>query len=54
MANVRASLLFKYPGAHSILGLLRQISAKVAADSLDMRLKWLLGRRDFAFATLIL
>jgi hypothetical protein len=43
----------KYPGAHSGWGLLMRVAARVAAYNLGMLLNRLLGRPDFAFATLI-
>ena len=52
-ANLSESFGLKYPGAHSTWGLLMRIAAKVAAYNLGMLINRLLGRPDFAFATLI-
>jgi hypothetical protein len=52
-ANLSESCGLKYPGAHSTWGLLMRVAAKVAAYNLGMMLNRLLGRPDFAFATLI-
>ena len=43
----------KYPGAHSTWGLLMRVAAKVVAYNVGMMINRLLGRPDFAFATLI-
>jgi hypothetical protein len=53
LAPVSESVGLKYPGAHSTWGLLRRGAAKGAASNLGMMIKQLLGRPDFAFATLI-
>ena len=52
-ANLTESFGLKYPGAHSTWGLLMRVAAKVAAYNLGMMINRLLGRPDFAFATLI-
>jgi hypothetical protein len=52
-ANLTESFGLKYPGAHSTWGLLMRLAAKVAAYNLGMMINRLLGRPDFAFATLI-
>jgi hypothetical protein len=52
-ANLTESFGLKYPGAHSTWGLLMRVAAKVAASNLGMMINRLLGRPDFAFATLI-
>ena len=52
-AHVSESLGLTYPGAHSTWGLLMRVAAKVAAYHLGMMINRLLGRPDFAFATLI-
>jgi hypothetical protein len=52
-ANLTESFGLKYPGAHSTWGLLMRVAAKVAAYHLGMMINRLLGRPDFAFATLI-
>jgi hypothetical protein len=52
-ANLSESFGLKYPGAHSTWGLLMRVAAKVAAYNLGIMLNRLLGRPDFAFATLI-
>ena len=52
-ANLSESFGLKYPGAHSTWGLLMRVSAKVAAYNLGIMINRLLGRPDFAFATLI-
>ena len=52
-ANVRETCGLTYPGAHSTWGLLMRVAAQVAAYHLGMMLNRLLGRPDFAFATLI-
>ena len=51
-ANLSESFGLKYPGAHSTWGLLMRVAAKVAAYNLGMMSNRLLGRPDFAFATL--
>jgi hypothetical protein len=53
LANLTESFGRKYPGAHSTWGLLMRVAAKVAAYHLGMMINRLLGRPDFAFATLI-
>ena len=53
LANLRESFGLKYPGAHSTWGLLMRIAAKGAASHLGMMINRLLGRPDFACATLI-
>ena len=53
LANLRESFGLKYPGAHSTWGLLMRVAAKVAAYNLGMMINRLLGRPDFAFATLM-
>src|SRR5439155_14120923 len=53
LAHVRESCGLTYLGTHSTWGRLRRVAAKVAASHLGMLLNRLLGRRDFAFATLI-
>ena len=52
-ANLTESFGLKYPGAHSTWGLLTRVAAKVAAYNLGIMINRLLGRPDFAFATLI-
>ena len=52
-ANLTESFGRKYPGAHSTWGLLMRVAAKVAAYNLGILINRLLGRPDFAFATLI-
>jgi hypothetical protein len=52
-AHLSESFGLKYPGAHSTWGLLMRVAAKVAAYNLGMMINRLLGRPDFAFATLI-
>ena len=52
-AHLRESFGLTYPGAHSTWGLLMRVTAKVAAYNLGILLNRLLGRPDFAFATLI-
>ena len=52
-ANLSETFGLKYPGAHSTWGLLMRVAAKVAAYNLGIMLNRLLGRPDFAFATLI-
>src|SRR5215475_12004521 len=52
-ANLSETFGLKYPGAHSTWGLLMPVAAKVAAYNLGIMLNRLLGRPDFAFATLI-
>jgi hypothetical protein len=52
-AHLSESFGLKYPGAHSGWGLLMRVAAKVAAYNLGILLNRLLGRPDFAFATLI-
>ena len=52
-AHLRESFGLKYPGAHSTWGLLMRGAAKVAAYNLGIMINRLLGRPDFAFATLI-
>jgi hypothetical protein len=52
-ANLSETFGRKYPGAHSTWGLLMRVSAKVAAYNLGIMINRLLGRPDFAFATLI-
>jgi hypothetical protein len=52
-ANLTESFGLKYPGAHSTWGLLMRVAAKVAAYNLGILINRLLGRPDFAFATLI-
>jgi hypothetical protein len=53
LAHLTESFGLKYPGAHSTWGLLMRVAAKVAAYNLGMMINRLLGRPDFAFATLI-
>ena len=53
LAHLRESVGLTYPGAHSIWGLLMRVAAKVAAYNLGMMIHRLLGRPDFAFATLM-
>ena len=53
LAHVTESFGRTYPGAHSTWGLLMRVAAQVAAEHLGVRLNRLLGRPDFAFATLI-
>ena len=53
LANLRETFGLTYPGAHSTWGLLMRVAAKVAAYNLGMMINRLLGRPDFAFATLI-
>jgi hypothetical protein len=52
-AHVSESFGLTYPGAHSTWGLLMRVAAQVAAYNLGMMINRLLGRPDFAFATLI-
>jgi hypothetical protein len=52
-AHLSESFGLKYPGAHSTWGLLMRGAAKVAAYNLGIMINRLLGRPDFAFATLI-
>ena len=52
-ANLSENLGLTYPGAHSTWGLLMRVAAKVAAYNLGMRINRLLGRPDFACATLM-
>jgi hypothetical protein len=52
-ANLTERFGLKYPGAHRTWGLLMRVAAQVAAYHLGMLLNRLLGRPDFAFATLI-
>ena len=52
-AHLSESFGLKYPGAHSTWGLLMRVAAKVAAYNLGIMINRLLGRPDFAFATLI-
>jgi transposase len=52
-ANLSETFGLKYPGAHTTWGLLMRVSAKVAAYNLGIMINRLLGRPDFAFATLI-
>jgi len=52
-ANLTESCGLTYPGAHSTWGLLMRVAAQVAADNLGIMINRLLGRLDFAFATLI-
>jgi hypothetical protein len=52
-ANLSETCGLKYPGAHSTWGLLMRVAAKVAAYNLGIMINRLLGRPDFAFATLI-
>jgi hypothetical protein len=52
-AHLSESCGLKYPGAHSTWGLLMRVAAKVAAYNVGMMINRLLGRPDFAFATLI-
>jgi len=52
-SNLTESFGLKYPGAHTSWGLLTRVAAKVAAYNLGILMNRLLGRPDFAFATLI-
>lgn len=52
-AHLTESFGLTYPGAHSTWGLLMRVAAKVAAYNLGMMINRLLGRPDFACATLI-
>src|SRR5215510_8890731 len=52
-ANLSENFGLKCPGAHSTWGLLMRVAAKVAAYNLGMMINRLLGRPDFAFATLM-
>ena len=52
-SNLSESFGRKYPGAHTGWGLLTRVAAKVAAYNLGILMHRLLGRPDFAFATLI-
>jgi hypothetical protein len=52
-AHLRESFGLKCPGAHSTWGLLMGVAAKVAAYNVGLMINRLLGRPDFAFATLI-
>jgi len=53
LANLSESFGLKYPDAHTSWGLLMRVAAKVAAYNLGIMINRLLGRPDFAFATLI-
>jgi hypothetical protein len=52
-AHLSDSFGLKYPGAHTGWGLLMRVAAKVAAYNVGIMINRLLGRPDFAFATLI-
>jgi hypothetical protein len=52
-ANLSEHFGLKYPGAHTVWGLLTRVAAKVAAYNLGILMNRLLGHPDFAFATLI-
>ena len=52
-SNLTENFGLKYPGAHTSWGLLTRVAAKVAAYNLGILMNRLLGRPDFAFATLI-
>jgi hypothetical protein len=52
-AHLTESFGLTYPGAHSTWGLLMRVAANVVAYTLGMLINRLLGRPDFAFATLI-
>jgi hypothetical protein len=52
-SHLSESFGLKYPGAHTRWGLLTRVAAKVAAYNLGIMLNRVLGRPDFAFATLI-
>lgn len=52
-SNLSESFGLKYPGAHTVWGLLTRVAAKVAAYNLGILMNRLFGRPDFAFATLI-
>ena len=53
LAHLTESCGLTYPGAHSTWGLLMRVAAKGAAYNLGIMINRLLGRPDFAFATLI-
>ena len=52
-SNLTENFGLTYPGAHTSWGLLTRVAAKVAAYNLGILMHRLLGRPDFAFATLI-
>lgn len=52
-SNLSENFGLKYPGAHTPWGLLMRVAAKVAAYNLGILMNRMLGRPDFAFATLI-
>jgi hypothetical protein len=53
LASLTDSCGLKYPGAPSAWGLLMRVVAKVEAYNVGIMINRLLGRPDFAFATLI-
>lgn len=53
LAHVTEGFGLKYPGTHTSWRLLTRVAAKVAAYNLGIVMNRLLGRPDFAFATLI-
>jgi len=52
-AHLCDSFGLQYPGAHSTWGLITRIAAKLAAYAVAIDINRMLGRPDFAFATLI-
>ncbi len=52
-ANLCDSFGLQYPGAHATWGLITRIAAKLAAYAVGIDINRMLGRPDFAFATLI-
>jgi hypothetical protein len=52
-AHLCDSFGLKYPGAHTTWGLITRIAAKLAAYAVGIDINRMLGRPDFAFATLI-
>ena len=52
-ANLTENFGRKYPEAHTSWGLVTRVAAKVASYNLGILINRLLGRPDFAFATLI-
>jgi hypothetical protein len=52
-ANLCDSFGLRYPGAHTTWGLITRIAAKLAAYTVGVDINRMLGRPDFAFATLI-
>jgi hypothetical protein len=52
-ANLCDSFGLQYPGAHTTWGLVTRIAAKLATCAVGIDINRMLGRPDFAFATLI-